>query len=123
MSEPHKVSEPWSCKKVYLDCAGCPYKNRGCSGEDSFRVWLRGAIREVEQEKQCAEQPSLAPSQVCRQYQIQNCHFCDDMKCGDNLSNGAQLLREAEKARDVAEQKLVCLREALKVVRSLLSGE
>ena len=26
-------------------------------------------------------------SEICRLYQVQNCHDCDDLSCGDNLAN------------------------------------
>jgi predicted membrane protein len=27
-----------------------------------------------------------APSEICREYHLQNCHICDQIDCGDNMS-------------------------------------
>ncbi len=33
--------------------------------------------------------PNLPASQLCKEYQIQNCHDCDDLACGDNMRKPA----------------------------------
>ena len=34
----------------------------------------------------------LAPSEICKKYNIQNCHFCDDIDCGDNTSEARKII-------------------------------
>lgn len=39
-----------------------------------------------------------SPRQMCREYSIQACHYCERLACGDNTSPGAALYRAAKKA-------------------------
>lgn len=38
----------------------------------------------------------LAPSEICKKYNIQNCHFCDDIDCGDNTSKAKKMIASFE---------------------------
>ena len=41
-----------------------------------------------------------SPRQMCREYSIQACHYCERLACGDNTSPGAALYRAAKKVLD-----------------------
>lgn len=38
------------------------------------------------------EQLLKAPSTICSEFSLQNCHFCDRMDCCDNVSSAAEQL-------------------------------
>ena len=38
----------------------------------------------------------LSPSEYCRKYLVQNCHYCDAIECGDNISMAKQRIAQLE---------------------------
>ena len=36
----------------------------------------------------------MSPSEICRKYLLQNCHYCEDPTCGDNISPLKQSVRQ-----------------------------
>lgn len=52
----------------------------------------------------------LLPSEICRKYQIQNCHVCDDFSCCDNenpLKDKAEALERIVMAYHISEGRLL----------------
>lgn len=64
--------------------------------------FARFAARRWKCSKPCAGlHPSmLSPSEVCRKYHVQNCHFCENLACCDNTSPAKALLQAACEALD-----------------------
>lgn len=58
----------------------------------------------------------LPPKVKCRRYQVQCCHECDDMKCGDNQNPLVLKIREMEKKAGGHEKTLEYLSWALKII-------
>lgn len=50
--------------------------------------------------------PNLPASQLCQEFQIQNCHDCDDLTCGDNLRKPAADTTHAAKLPDLEKYVL-----------------
>lgn len=67
-----------------------------------------------------------APSQLCREYKLQNCHFCDRTDCCDNASEAkkqiAQLRqRNAEQAREITSLRC-CVNEQQVTIDGLIAN-
>lgn len=37
----------------------------------------------------------ISPTELCHKFQVQNCHFCDNIDCGDNTNPIVEKLRNA----------------------------
>ena len=77
-------------------------RDRAETSRASGQRWFkRCMIARFEREQARAEAAKLvneSPSQRCRRLSVQDCHICEDMNCGDNLSAAANRIRELESA-------------------------
>ena len=83
---------------VIIDCIAYAMKHHRiklCNADkESFKSTVKSYIRKSGlRENVCHhclgtgyEPTGLKPSEICKTYQIQNCHDCDDLNCGDNMN-------------------------------------
>lgn len=61
----------------------------------------------------------MAPSQICREYGVQNCHACDRIDCGDNFSPWK---KEIDRLRDDKAQLIHAIHCVIHIHGSEPSG-
>jgi|GEM_PF-7034796 len=77
---------------------------RECPEPNIVRVLLSHIDAQAERIAELKRMTSVPSSILCREYHIQNCHVCDDIKCGDNRSPAKQRIAELEAAlREIAK--------------------
>lgn len=87
---------------------------------EAFVVWIGDTAAalaektvEIERLKGALEAARIdrlkSPSQICHEYHVQNCHFCDDFECRDNTTKAKARIAELQAA--LAAERERCRRE------------
>lgn len=81
---------------------------KGCH-EASERDLRRQLAQRDERIKWLEAAYGSSPSEVCRTHHVQNCHYCDDLGCGDNTSEAARRIAALEARIKELESGLAAL--------------
>lgn len=67
-----------------------------CSNVKACLIY-RNKMEEKEKNEYYKKLATLPPSGICKEFQVQNCSFCDNLECGDNTSNNKKKINNLEK--------------------------